>query len=404
VSDTASRLAALFPDAQSTVNDDGTADVIGDGWSISDGDAATRHHSLTVNGEVIDRATVAELHDLHFGPRGVLLPHYRETPAPPPEIRATSTGGEVMSNDEYHAHPSLGSTTIKRALTHPERMTAPSGISRQAADEGNRLHCAIIEPEEMHNRYVVAPRPDDYPHALKTSDDLKGALRSAGVKGYSGKKREELAAMVRESIPGAVLWSDILSEHGTSAASKTFVSQDEWDEMHRCADAVMAHAFVKGEGLFSDGVGERSFFADVTYNDPGIYGRKWPMKARPDWLQATRVTDVKSWKGGAGRSAFIAQANRLHYDLSAALYLDVLREHGHRSDVFTWIVVDKSTLKTGGRVIIHTITMSPAFLEQGRDKLSDALDRIHSWETSPGIYNRQEEIEHIAEPPAWGWR
>ena len=57
-----------------------------------------------------------------------------------------------------------------------------------------------------------------------------------------------------------------------------------------------------------------------------------------------------------------------------------------------------------GRVIIHTITMSPAFIEQGRDKLSDALDRIHSWETSPGIYNRQEEIEHIAEPPAWGWR
>ena len=97
---TASRLAALFPDSQSTVNDDGTADVIGDGWSISNGDAATRHHSLTVNGEVIDRATVAELHDLHFGPRGVLLPHYRETPAPPPEIRATSTGGEVMSNDE----------------------------------------------------------------------------------------------------------------------------------------------------------------------------------------------------------------------------------------------------------------------------------------------------------------
>ena len=93
-----------------------------------------------------------------------------------------------------------------------------------------------------------------------------------------------------------------------------------------------------------------------------------------------------------------------HYDLSAALYLDVLREHGHRSDVFTWVVVDKSTLKTGGRVIIHAITMSPAFIEQGRDKLSEALDRIHSWETSPGIYNRQEEIEHIAEPPAWGWR
>ena len=33
--------------------------------------------------------------------------------------------GEIIPIDEYHASPALGSTTIKRALTHPERMPAP---------------------------------------------------------------------------------------------------------------------------------------------------------------------------------------------------------------------------------------------------------------------------------------
>ena len=338
-------------------------------------------------------------------PQNFIHPEHM-TPPPETENPAPSqkSGAVIMSNDEYHAHPSLGSTTIKRALSHPARMSAPSGIRRQTADEGTRLHCAVLEPDELHNRYTVAPRPEDYPHALKTSDDLKAALRAAGVKGYSAKKRDDLVAMVRESIPGAVLWSDILSEHGSGAARKTFVSQDEWDEMRRARDAALSHPVIKGEGIFTDGRGELSFFADVTYQDPGIYGRAWALKARPDWLQTTRVTDLKSWKGGAGIDAFYSQANRLHYDLSAALYLDVLREHGHRSDRFTWVVIDKATLRTGGRVLIHVVTMSPAFLEQGRDKLSAALDRINAWESAPEVYDRQTLIEHIAEPPAYGWR
>ena len=404
MSDTASRLAALFPDAQSSVNDDGTADVIGDGWSIDSGDAETRYHSLTVKGEVIDRGTVAELHNLHFGPRGVLLPHYTETPAPPPEIRATSTGGVIMSNDEYHAHPSLGSTTIKRALIHPARMSAPSGISKMASEAGNRIHCAVIEPEEMHRRYCVAPAIEDYPGALKTSTDMKAALKAAGVKGYSAKKSDELVAMVRDSIPGAVLWADVLSEFGSASSAKTFVSQDEWDEMERTAEAVMAHAAIQGEGIFSEGVGESSWFADVTYDYPGIYGRKWPMKCRPDWLQPHRVSDLKTWKGGAPLASFFRQANSLHYDLSAALYIDVLREHRPTPDVFSWVVVDKATLKTGGHVVVHLATLSHAFIEQGRDKLSVALDRINDWESSADAYDRHEQIEHIADPPAWGWR
>jgi len=408
---TLAKLQEMFPDSLCSYSITEGAHIVGDGFTIDDFDEDTRFHTLKVGARSIDSGLVVDLWREYFGPHGGLLPRYADmatpiqSPPAPPEVPTGPTGQELLSIDEYHAHPALGSTTVKRALTHPERMSAPSGINPKAAEFGHRMHCAVIEPEEMHRRYCVAPSPDDYPNALRTATDLREALKSAGIKGYSGKKSAELVTMVRESIPGAQLWSDILSRHGADAEGKTFVSSDEWDEMHRVADAVMAHPVIQAEGIFTDGVGEASFFSDVAYDTPSLYGRKWPMKARPDWLQmGRRVVDLKTWAGGKPVESFYADANKYHYDLSAALYLDVLRQHGHTSDVFTWVVVDKSTAKTGGRVIVHVATMSSAFLAQGREKLAVALERINDWEAAPEIYDRQTQVEHIAEPPAWGWR
>jgi len=371
----------------------------------------------------------------------------------------------TMTNDEYHAEREhLSSSRVKAALIHPERMTAPSSIRADVAAEGNRIHTAVIEPDQIHNRYCVAPAPEDYPNALRTADemraaikaaapnpddypdalrtvgDMKAALRAAGVKGYSTQDlvgtiqmvrefipdavlwsdiieaagfstkglsampSERLEEMVRNSLPNALLWSDVLSRHGNASAGKEFCSQEEWDQMHRVAEAVMAHEVIKAEGLFTDGVGEASFFADVSYNYPAIWGRQWPMKCRPDWLQWHRVTDLKTWRGGKPAHKFDAHANDLHYDLSAAMYLDVLRVYGYTGRRFTWVVVDKATVHSGGRVLVHVRTMSDAFLEQGRDKLRTALEAIADWESSPKAYDRQFQVEEIAEPPRWGWR
>ncbi len=312
---------------------------------------------------------------------------------------------QIMTSDEYHEHPALGSTSIKRALIHPALVYAPSTIDPRVAAEGTRLHTAVIEPDMMHQRYQVAPDPEDYPNALRTASDMRDALKAAGVKGYSGKKSDELAAMVRESIPNALLWSDVLSRQAREGAGKMFVSADEWDQMERTAEAVLSHPVIQGEGIFADGIGEASFFCEIEYQTPGLFGRDWSLKARPDWLQMTRrVADLKSWRGGRDVEAFYRHASDLHYDLSAALYLDVLAEHGHGSSTFTWVVVDKSTLHAGGHVVVHVATLDFAFLEQGREKLSCALERIADWQSSPERFDRCNLIEHIATPPRWGWR
>ena len=404
-------VSKLFPGARIVLRADATAEITGDGWRIAAGDPETLQHTLSRSGAFVARGSLAELVKSTAASKqsedARSVAETSAAPSPPP-IGGGAVSGcsyeEHMSAEDYHAHPSLGSTTVKQALLHPGRIGAPTTISERARFDGHRMHCAVCEPEEMHNRYTVAPKPSDHPFALRTADDMRRALKGAGVKGYSGKKVAELADLCRNEVPGAEMWSDILSDHSRKGAGKQFVSAEEWDEMHRVADAVMDHPVIKSEGIFAQGVGESSFFAPVDFDTPGLFGQQFNLKCRPDWLQHDRVTDLKTWKGGKPLDAFLRQADALHYDLSAAHYLRVLEEHGRNpDDRFTWVVIDKSTM-TGGHVVIHVATLSPEFLARGREKLEHALERIAAWNNAPELFEQSNQIEHIAAPPAWDWR
>jgi len=408
---TFTEVSDLFPGAKVHMYATGFQ-VVGDGWTIRPPLDESTGHLLIRENRAPREGTLAELHTVTAGnreARGFRAPPESESPAPVSAAPA-GTGGEgclswdpKMSNDDYHAHESLGSTTVKTALFHPGRIGAPTQISDRARFDGNRMHTAVCEPEEMHHRYVVPPKPSDYPFAIEGSNSaMCAALKDAGVKGYSGKKKDQLVEMCREHLPTRNLWTDVLSDFSRNNGGKQFVSEAEWDEMHRVADAVMAHPVIQSEGIFSKGVGEASFFAEVEF--PNLFG-SFKMKARPDWLQHDRVTDLKTWKGGKPLDAFRFQADSLHYDLSAAHYLAVLEAHGRNPDNrFTWVVVDKSTMSDGGHVVIHVATLSPKFLAQGREKLECALERISLWENAPRVYETQHQIEHIAEPPRREWR
>ena len=405
----------LFPDAKVHMYATGFQ-IVGDGWTIKpppdegDGHLLIRPSRDPIEGSLADlRAELTTTADAREE-RGFRAPPQSETSAPPspPSIGVGGGAGCLswnpkMGNEDYHAHESLGSTSAKRALSHPALVGVPSNISDRAKFDGNRMHCAVCEPEELHNRYVVPPKPSDYPFAIEGSNAaMCAALKDAGVKGYSGKKKDQLIEMCREHLPNRQLWTDVLSDFSRNAGGKQFVSEDEWDEMSRVADAVMAHPVIQSEGIFAKGIGEASFFAEVEF--PNLFG-SFKMKARPDWLQHDRVTDLKTWKGGAPLDKFLRQADSLHYDLSAAHYLAVLEAHGRNpDDRFTWVVVDKSTMSGGGHVVIHVATLSPEFLARGREKLECALERISLWKNAPRVYETTHQIEHIAEPPAWDWR
>jgi len=307
-----------------------------------------------------------------------------------------------MSIVEYHAREELSSSQLKRAEIDPRLVRVPTPISAAARRDGDRLHCAILEPEQVAVRYVVAPDPAHYPEALRTAADMRAALKSAGVRGYSGKPVAELVAMVRDSVPNAVLWDDVLSEHGADAAGKEFVSAEEWRQMERAHDAARAHAAVTDLRIFEGrGRAETSWFCDLQYDEhPPLFGVRWAVRARPDWIaESGRVVDVKTWQGGRPLRAFYADAERYSYDLSAALYLDVLRGCGETVGPFSWLIVDKSTLC--GPVRIELATIPDDWIAAGRRKIHRALEAIHDHQQNPHAWTRLAQRDHIAERPAW---
>ena len=121
----------------------------------------------------------------------------------------------TMTNDEYHAEREhLSSSRVKAALIHPERMTAPSTIRADVAAEGNRIHTAVIEPDEpLQNLFAIRlryPRPlvrDHQPGAICGSlggsldGDVDPGLRRGELDGVLDQIGECVAAQNRLS-PG----------------------------------------------------------------------------------------------------------------------------------------------------------------------------------------------------------
>ena len=53
-------------------------------------------------------------------------------------------------------------------------------------------HAAILNPEEFSRRYVREPSKDDFENCLSSDADIQQWIKSRGIKGYSGKKYDEL--------------------------------------------------------------------------------------------------------------------------------------------------------------------------------------------------------------------
>ena len=398
------------------------AQVVGAGWKITPPTTEHGPHSLERVDGTGCAGTLEELAAITQSPRVDACERLNPEPptaADPFLLGSVAEGGadslryvESMSNEDYHGTKShLGSTSVKRARVHPSLVDLPSSIDPKVAAEGNRLHCCVCEPLEVPNRYVVAPSHINYPDALvdekgkATNKAMVDALKAASIPKTSGKAKPELMEMCREHIPQRRLWDDIMSDFGAKNAGKELVSGSEFEAMERVAEAALAHDFLSGEGVFSDGIGESSFFAPVAFDE--LFGLEFLMKCRPDWLQIIkRATDLKSWtpKGSRAPEAFIRAAIKLDYDLQAAHYMAVLDAHGKRPPAFTWAVVDKTSLRERGPVLIHAITLGPSLLKQGREKLVSALDDLNVWRSSPSHYDRVHQQEHIAEAPSYGWR
>lgn len=184
---------------------------------------------------------------------------------------------QILTSDEYHAHPAIGSTSLKYILRSPahykyekENPSEPT----PAMQLGTAIHEAILEPNLFMANAVVMPK----------------------FEGTGSRAAKEQ-------------W--LIENDG-----KRIVKKEDYDNIMRLLDVLQKHPTAKE--LLSGGAAEESYF----WQDPqtGIV-----CKCRPDYLIVRKgiptVVDIKT-TSNADQGAFARQIANLKYHVSAAHYLN----------------------------------------------------------------------------------
>lgn len=248
----------------------------------------------------------------------------------------------IITSDEYHAHPAIGSTTAKLAIKSMQLFRdAQTGVyvqpDKPAYQIGRLAHMMILEPERF-ARCVVT----------------EGPINPATGKGYA-RDTNKFAKWQAEN-------PDI-----------TVVEPWLFTMLERMPEKVRA--------LFCGGVAESSYFTNLE----GV-----PVKCRPDYLRGTQILDVKTIDDVDQRDRAIV---RNKYWVSAAWYRAVMRAVTGKSHSFRLIFCEK---KPPFRWRI--VTLEADYVMLGDSSVAQTIQRIGRAMKS-GDWSDHEDIEVSAAMP-----
>lgn len=211
------------------------------------------------------------------------------------KLKIKALGKMVLTNEEYHAHEAVGSTSLKNILRSPAHylyeLENPSEPTPAMA-LGTAIHEAVLEPNLFKANTVVMPK----------------------FEGTGSRAAKDA-------------W--LLENHG-----KRIVKQDDYDNIAGVIRALSEHKTARA--LLTGGAAEESYF--WTDPDTGL-----PCKCRPDFLrQGHIIVDVKSTVDASERF-FSKRVADLSYHLSAAHYLaGVSIVENQKFDEFVLLAVESS--------------------------------------------------------------
>jgi exodeoxyribonuclease VIII len=196
----------------------------------------------------------------------------------------------MTSNADYHADPAISASHLKAVMQSPyhywRRFLDPKRPPMEPTSAmrlGSLAHCAVLEPDELSNRYSIC-----LPRNTKAGKEQAAELAAAGIE--------------------AVTESDMVLAFNM-------------------ADAVRQHPYAAA--LLADGKAEQSFWWD----DKATGQR---CKCRPDWYQGTTIVDLKTCQD-ASPGAFARACATFGYHTQAAHYLN-----GTFAERFIFIAVEKT--------------------------------------------------------------
>ena len=227
----------------------------------------------------------------------------------------------------YHAAPALSNSGIKHLMISPMDFWARCqwlnpDFEYEQTDFmalGTAYDIRITEGRKaFYERYAAALEADDYPDALRTIDDLRGALRELCQKA-GGNKRELIDRLIDADAGMAlVIWDVMLETHAEQHKGKILLPMDTIKRIEIAAAMIEKHPQLCK--AFTGGYAQVSIF--WTCEETGC-----PMKARLDYLKTQAIVDLKTFSNPHGkpidRAVTYAMASQ-KYHIQAAVYQEAV--------------------------------------------------------------------------------
>jgi len=223
-----------------------------------------------------------------------------------------------LSNEAYHAHDSISKSGLDLIDQSPAHFKSSVRKETTAFKQGTAIHCAVLEPDELDNRYFFIPEKLD----LRTT--------------YGKSKNQEYA----------------LKNEG-----KILLSLEEYQMLCGIRREVSKHKLASQ--LFDGGKPEVSFFSQIDGVD---------VRCRPDYWNGSIVVDLKS-TDCASEKQFKKSVINYRYFVQHPFYVDVMASEGIDIDAFLFVAVEK-TEPFG----IGVFELDENFIEYGRLQYQKNLD------------------------------
>mgnify|MGYP006423719621 CR=1 FL=1 len=293
-----------------------------------------------------------------------------------------------LSNADYHAAHGLSSTALKELVQRsPAHCRAlMDGLRRKTSDSmdlGTVVHSAVLEPDTFWDLYWLAPAKADHPEALDTVADYRNACDYFGAD-YKAKDTKAALRAALEGIDAPVaFWEDLK----TCPDGKSEITRHQFDVASGISGAIRETP--DAADLFSAGDPEVSFFA---LDEP----TEVVVKARADCYLEKQgmVVDLKTCEDARPHAVQRAIVN-YGYDLSAAMYLDVIGRAGMSAESFVWVFAE-----TAPPYAIRVYVASSDMLEQAHARYRAGLEQF-AWCRDTDSWPGYEGAAQVIDLPAW---
>ena len=208
-----------------------------------------------------------------------------------------------LSNEEYHGSFGYSSTTLKilseKTKRHMDFLATVNQEEKSCFVKGRLLHSMVLEPHLVDSEFFVIPEGVSKP---------PGRILSANNPSADSQKK------IRA-------WREFENECG----NRTAVKSEDWRHCSTMAKSIREHPVM---GRWFDGsipgLAEQSiyyWYKSEDWDERNDY--KTMLKCRPDWVLEGHpvIFDIKTTRD-ASFSAFMRDAKKLGYHVSAAMYLD----------------------------------------------------------------------------------